>query len=186
MINYQNIANSVDFYTRQGFTYIEVPWLVSRKTSEITKPPHIEDYLVHYDNKEKTLVASGEQGFLYLANKGYLPRGYYQTVSPCFRRDTFDDYHQKCFMKNELIYTHLLPEDDAVILNRLIETALLNFNKLAEGDYSILQTGEQEFDITFKGVEIGSYGIRKCAFLRWAYGTGIAEPRFSRVHNYGK
>jgi len=33
----------------------------------------------------------------------------------------------------------------------------------------------------YNGVELGSYGIRECKFLKWIYGTGCAEPRLSQV-----
>lgn len=37
------------------------------------------------------------------------------------------------------------------------------------------------YDIEYKGVELGSYGIRECSFLKWIYGTGIAENRTSNL-----
>ena len=37
------------------------------------------------------------------------------------------------------------------------------------------------YDITINGEELGSYGIRKCEFLKWIYGTGCAEPRLSTL-----
>ena len=36
-------------------------------------------------------------------------------------------------------------------------------------------------DITADGIELGSYGVRECEFVRWIYGTGLAEPRFSTL-----
>lgn len=36
-------------------------------------------------------------------------------------------------------------------------------------------------DIVFRGIELGSYGIREHKYLKWVYGTGLAEPRFSNV-----
>lgn len=39
------------------------------------------------------------------------------------------------------------------------------------------------YDITYKGIELGSYGMRKCEFLEWVYGTGCAEPRLSYCQN---
>jgi hypothetical protein len=34
-------------------------------------------------------------------------------------------------------------------------------------------------DIELNGIEIGSYGWRQNQDIIWAYGTGLAEPRFS-------
>jgi hypothetical protein len=36
-------------------------------------------------------------------------------------------------------------------------------------------------DLTIDGIEIGSYGIRAYNAITWVYGTGLAEPRFSKV-----
>jgi hypothetical protein len=38
------------------------------------------------------------------------------------------------------------------------------------------------YDIMLDGIEIGSYGHRTCLFCNWIYGTGLAEPRFSRIN----
>jgi hypothetical protein len=41
-------------------------------------------------------------------------------------------------------------------------------------------------DWTLNGVEIGSYGVRQYKNLvKWVYGTGLAEPRFTTAKNYG-
>ena len=50
-----------------------------------------------------------------------------------------------------------------------------------EDECRIIDTSNLSFDITYKDVELGSYGIRKCDFLTWIYGTGLAEPRLTRV-----
>jgi hypothetical protein len=77
------------FYESFGFKRIESPWTVTKDVSDITKPP---------GGKDKVLVASGEQSFLYLYLKGFLPRGRYQTVTPCFREQEYlldqTDYKQ--------------------------------------------------------------------------------------------
>lgn len=38
-------------------------------------------------------------------------------------------------------------------------------------------------DLTIDGIEIGSYGIRTYNTITWIYGTGLAEPRFSKANN---
>lgn len=43
-----------------------------------------------------------------------------------------------------------------------------------------------QYDLMYRDVELGSYGIRKCDFLTWVYGTGVAEPRLTRtLKKYG-
>jgi hypothetical protein len=37
------------------------------------------------------------------------------------------------------------------------------------------------FDLICKGIELGSYGIRKYNNHKWIYATGVAEPRLSQV-----
>ena len=104
MIDYSILAASTDYYTSKGFKRIESPWTVTQAVSEITKPKGAKEFaLVHDDGK--VLVASAEQSFLYLYLKGFLPLGQYQSITPCFRSEPFDQLHTKYFMKNELIET---------------------------------------------------------------------------------
>ncbi len=98
MINYLNIHDSTVFYENLGFKRIESPWTVSKYVSEITRPEEKIDYqMVH---NKKVIVASGEQSFLYLYLKSFLPLGKFQTVTPCFRDELFDETHTKYFIKN--------------------------------------------------------------------------------------
>lgn len=45
---------------------------------------------------------------------------------------------------------------------------------------------ENSFDIIYDDnlnhIELGSYGIRACNFLKWIYGTATAEPRLSYAY----
>lgn len=189
MINYQNLQDAETFYSKKGFQRIEVPWTVTDYVDDITKPSDRVHYqLVH---NKKCLIASGEQGFLYLYLKEYLPLGRFQTTTPCFRDEPYDLFHEKCFMKNELIIT-----DDVskASLDEIIDCAMSFFKtKLDDGDkYNRLEVvpTADGFDINYKSkgkypVELGSYGIRECDFLRWIYGTGCAEPRLSKVMKIG-
>src|SRR5688572_27449810 len=103
MIDFALLNNSLSFYENKGFKRIEAPWTVSEKVDNITKPSDkISFQLKHND---KCLVASGEQSFLYLYLKGFLPKGQFQTITPCYRYESFDFLHTKYFMKNELIKT---------------------------------------------------------------------------------
>jgi len=174
MINYKIIADSIDFYSKFGFKRIEAPWTVSEAVDDITKPSErIHMQLKHND---KCLVASGEQSFLYLYCKDFLPLGKYQTVTPCFRYEQFDGMHMKNFIKNELIITDDVTEKQ---LNIMVGAALEFFSQYV--DCHIEKTDEGYDIISDNGYELGSYGIRSCDYLKWIYGTGVAEPRLSRV-----
>jgi hypothetical protein len=176
VINYQIISDSIKFYERYGFQRIESPWTVTQSAAAITKPDGCDNFTIN--EKNKVLVASGEQSFLYLYMKGYLPKGKFQTVTPCFRNDSFDSLHTKYFIKNELIQT-----DFVTIKNMMdvMDVARLFFQSVLNGKVDIVRINKYSYDINYKGIELGSYGIRKCDFLTWIYGTGVAEPRLSGV-----
>ena len=175
-INYQLLHESTVFYEANGFKRIEVPWTVTKEISAITKPAGKKDFeLVHEDNK--VLVASAEQSFLYLYAKGFLPAGSYQGLSPCFRREPITGFHNKYFLKNELNRTDLTSVTD---LKSLIDTAFAFFKRYCPEEHlKVVPTGKDSYDIEFHGIELGSYGIRECSFVKWLFGTGIAEPRLS-------
>lgn len=181
MINYQNLADSVEFYKNRGYVPIEVPWTVSEYVDNITKPADRIHYQLKHNNK--CLIASGEQGFLYLYLKDYLPLGKFQTITPCFRDEPYDLYHEKCFMKNELIITD---DTSDKMLNKIVDDARAFFAKIIGcpiEELDIVNTSkdfEISLDINFKDVELGSYGIRETEFIKWIYGTGCAEPRLSK------
>ncbi len=178
MIDYSIIHDSIQYYTEKGFQRIESPWTVTSGISDITRPPDKKAFeLQHVDGK--VLVASGEQSFLYLFNKGFLPMGKYQTTTPCFRSDSFDATHTKYFIKNELIDTSDVTFER---LDEIVQIAFGFFSKyVPEKDLEIHGDGLTglAFDINYKGIELGSYGIRTCPFVQWIYATGVAEPRFS-------
>jgi hypothetical protein len=181
MIDYLKIARSIDYYERLGFKRIESPWTVTKAISDITRPPDAKDFeLVHDDNK--VLVASGEQSFLYLYNKGFLPLGQYQTVTPCFRKESFGPFHTKYFIKNELIETENVTQ---ARLEEIVGIASQFFVKFYP-HVDIVETGNYSFDINIAGLEVGSYGIRSCSYLEWIYATGIAEPRLTKAINLVK
>lgn len=177
MINYSLLAHACGYYEDKGYKRIEVPWTVSAQIDDITKPAdRIHMQLKHND---KCLVASGEQSFLYLYAKDYLPKGRYQTVTPCWRYEAYDGMHAKCFMKNELIITDEVNTDT---LKQIIDDAVGFFSQYLEVEIVKTDIG---YDIVSKegGYELGSYGIRHCEYMDWVYGTGCAEPRLSRVLN---
>ena len=173
MINFSLLHKAGEYYEKAGFLRVETPWTVTSAISNITKPPGGTDWSIV--EKNKVLVASGEQSFLYLYNKGFLPKGQFQTTTPCFRDESFDPLHTKYFIKNELIKTDEVNEKS---LLEVIGTAALFFEGIFKG-VDIVKTEELSYDIFYRNIELGSYGIRECSFLKWIYGTGCAEPRTS-------
>lgn len=180
MIDYGRLDRSLQYYESKGYSRIESPWTVTKAISSITKPPNGKDWEIL--GKDKVLVASGEQSFLYLYLKGFLPKGKYQTITPCFREEVFDLTHTKYFIKNELIITD---EVNEVSLQKIIHNCKDFFEKELEQKVEIVIT-DQGYDLEVNGIEIGSYGIRSCEYLEWIYGTGLAEPRFTTIKNINK
>ena len=176
MINYSIIDKSIKYYEEAGFKRIEAPWTVSEQVDNITKPKGIQAFQLKHN--DKCLVASGEQSFLYLYLKNFLPKGQFQTVTPCFRYESFDFLHTKYFIKNELIKTDIVT---IVELDKIVDMCL-NFYRQFIPSAEVIKT-EIGFDIEVNGKELGSYGIRSCEFLDWIYATGCAEPRLSSLIN---
>lgn len=184
MIDYGIISNSISFYESKGFNRVEVPWTVTKGISDITKPKDAKDFqLVHEDGK--VLVASAEQSFLYQYAKGFLPKGRFQAITPCFRKESFDAIHTKYFIKNELIVTDDVSKGR---LDEVVDIASEFFEKQISSDASVrIVETKIGYDIEINGVEVGSYGIRSCDFLTWIYATGVAEPRLSSlIQKYGR
>lgn len=193
MIDYGLLADAIRYYEIKGYKRVESPWLVTKAISDLTKPKGATSYIVQKDNeeKQKVFVASGEQSFLYLINKGFLPPGKYQTITPCMRNDAFDIEHTKYFMKLELIeftcgvFENREQSVRGIIIDAMnffdaqIVNAFPNLDEIHMCD--VTQTATLSWDIKYKGIEIGSYGHRECPFCQWIYGTGLAEPRFSRL-----
>jgi seryl-tRNA synthetase len=184
MINYELLAKAQKFYELNGFKYIETPWYVSKEIKDITRPEIADiknDYILSVN--KKYLVASGEQSFLYLYTKGFLPPGKYCTITPCFRFEEIDIFHKKVFMKCELI-SILDPSVELADVDSLvypvINLAHEFFTSIGlPGVYSSIIEPHIQKDLNFMGVELGSYGYRSYKDIRWIYGTGCAEPRTS-------
>ena len=174
MINYLNLHKSIEYYENQGFQRVEIPWTVSEQVNDITKPDGAINFQLKHNNK--CLVASGEQSFLYLYLKNFLPKGQYQGTSPCYRYESFDFLHTKYFIKNELIKTDIVNESELIKITNIC----LNFYKQFIPNAEIIKTNIG-YDIEINGNELGSYGIRNCEFLDWIYATGCAEPRLSSL-----
>lgn len=181
MIDYKILDDSIKYYTDQGFIRVELPWTVSPYVDDITRPKDKTPFQLNINNKR--LVASGEQSFLYLYLKEYLPHGTYMGITPCYRNESMDYLHMIYFMKNELIKTDVVNEDE---LQKIIKMCFDFFQQYFKKDLEIIKT-DIGFDICIDGNELGSYGIRECDFLKWIYGTGVAEPRLSTlIKKYNK
>ena len=207
MINYKIIQDSIEYYQNCGFQRIESPWTVTDTIANITKPEGASNFSI--TEKNKVLVASGEQSFLYLYNKGFLPKGRFQTVTPCFRDEKFDDYHTKYFIKNELIITDTVDKQSLKMIVNIARDFFREYclrpkkddawvgSDTTPDDVYIMETGTSNkivsevdvsdvylypsYDLMYRGIELGSYGIRRCNYLSWIYGTGVALPRLTRV-----
>ena len=68
-------------------------------------------------------------------------------------------------------------EDD---VESIMLHASIFFNQHCDREVERVKTAEG-YDLQIGGVEVGSYGVRSHRGFKWAYGTGLAEPRFSTV-----
>lgn len=199
MIDYKLLGEAQSYYSKFGYNYIEVPWMVSANCDNITKPAGVKEMKIEYNGKH--IIASGEQGFLYLRMKGYINDGRYQTITPCFRNEAQDNIHQKMFMKCELIEFVPIGMDMDELkakMDDVAKDAYAFFEIHAKDPRKLDYTAFDEIfppvtkslcrnlcqrDIVYKGFEIGSYGIREYNDIAWIYGTGLAEPRFSKINS---
>ncbi len=172
-INWQYLYKAQEYYLDRGYALIEVPWLVDQQAIESTAPAGSHQF----KTAEGSLIASGEQGLFAIRKR--LKPGKYQTITPCFRKEVSGDpLLQQHLMKLELMYVPDGKENSVLPLANMLQEAKFCFEKLKSGLY-MMQDTDQGVDIMHKGVEIGSYGVRKVDGFRWIYGTGLAEPRFS-------
>jgi len=82
-------------------------------------------------------------------------------------------------MKNELIITDDVTESSLLWLI----SCCRDFLQQEIGHKVELIETKDGYDLEYDGIEIGSYGIRSCEYLKWIYGTGIAEPRLTMINN---
>jgi hypothetical protein len=178
VIDYHKIARAIEFYKMLGYEYIEVPWMVSTASIDITKPPNA----TRFDTWRGSLVASGEQSFLEIRDN-LCPGRKYQCATPCFRDEkVVDDLHLPQFFKVELIVP-LWKHDDAEPYFKQIVMDGLKFARHYNSSGNAVTWADTDIgqDILVEGIEIGSYGVREHEGFRWVYGTGIAEPRFTQA-----
>jgi len=173
-INWSRLMSALNFYNADGWKQIDLEWIVDSEISLITKPSLKKSFFL----EEKELVASGEQSFIQLMKDGKLKPGKYCGITPCFRDDQEDYLHSKYFMKVELIDTL---NTDMKSLEEIIDCAKRFLSNYL--DVKVVKLEDYLYDIVEAktGIELGSYGIREHDNLKWVFGTGLAEPRLSKV-----
>lgn len=171
---YRRLYLASEHYKLKGFKYIDVPWIIPPHITNITRPEGATPFTLA---NQTDLVGSSEQSFIYLVSLGQLTHGMYQTITPCFRDDAVDHWHQKYFTKLELFKNDIVNEYE---LDRMILNAQEFFNRYTT--VKSIKTEEGYDLISEAGIELGSYGIREHVLVgKWIYGTGLAEPRLSKV-----
>jgi len=180
-VNFQIISNAISFYTNKGYKNVNTDWMVPIDIVSMTKPDSVdvEKDEIKCPISNKFLVASAEQGFIKQLSDKTLKPGKYQSTTPCFRNNEIEDkYHQLYFIKTELIITDNITQENLEII---IQDAFEFFSTFFDKDLKIIKTedarSEASYDIEYKGIELGSYGIRRINGLEWIYGTGCAEQR---------
>ena len=186
LIDYDVLHKALKYFSKHGFTQIEVPWRVSKEAINVTFNSNES-----FKSDDKFLVGSAEQGFLELQLQGKLTSsGQYMSVSPCFRNETADYYHQQEFIKLELIYfsNFEISKDDVqfVAFRQFVVSFITKKLNIKSSDIIIMQTNDKSSlhseDILINGLEYGSYGVRMFKDFYYIYGTGIALPRFSKIY----
>lgn len=165
-----NLREAARFYRLLGFKEVEVPWMVPERHCIATMPPGSRLANVNSD-PDLSLVGSAEQGLL--AVRFTLKEGIHMAFSPCFRLGDDDGgLHRETFLKIEL------GSSNVADWKRMMDAARTFFANMTDGgDVVDRQVGETQWDLEINGIEVGSYGFRP--ELCWAYGTGLAEPRFT-------
>ncbi len=183
---YARLLKAVEYYERAGYKYIDVPWVASEEAVLMTRPVWVTGDTLKYEAGGKVLcpVASAEQSYLQLRLDNPSIAGKYVTLTPCFRNEpVFDDLHQPCFMKVELINWDSMTHED---LSKMIADARILFEQ--DMDIKGIQNtdpdplGVEAYDLLSGHtlIELGSYGIRQHPKVgRWMYGTGL--NRFSTL-----
>lgn len=176
---WQNLARMGEHYTRLGFQDLPQPWVASHRAIHATLPTGAASTTL---NDGQILVGSAEQAFIDCMLAGRMRPGRWQATTPCFRREpVFDALHHPYFMKLELI--DYMPESAEAALESMVRQVSCALDNLLPIGGVAIQTEKTEigWDLTLRGQEIGSYGIREHAGHQWVYGTGIAEPRFTTL-----
>lgn len=185
VIDYKRLAEAQAFFEGHGFEYIEVPWAVSAEATAITLPANKQAFAL---GDHGFLVGSAEQSFIEMIRNG-VPLDTHCAITPCFRDDKIDRWHQTGFVKLELF--RFLPEGMARPVVQKYMRHMIDIASEWHGRFLRVTTIDtpEGVDIVCadSGVELGSYGVRWLeGFGGWIYGTGHAEPRFGQVRSLQK
>jgi hypothetical protein len=193
------LLDAKEYFVQRGFKFLDAPWAVTREAVMMTRPPWVagEPFGYAAGGVFQYPVASAEQSFIQMQMDaiaaGTRIGGNYCAITPCFRNESvLDDLHHPYFMKLELIVWNGGIRD----LTGMLDIAREWLGREHPGDHpgddlltSVVPNNDpdplsvtQAYDIStvLTGIELGSYGIRMHDKVgRWAYGTGLAEPRYS-------
>lgn len=165
----------------EGATWIDLPWQVPAEFTRATRPLFCHGRDV--ETPHGTLLASGEQAFLWLDAQRRLPATCLVGWTPCFRDEpVLDDWHQYGFIKLEAYRPLDGSADPQVELLAMVDRAQRHFRCWAAQDIVRRPLADGTIDLELNGHEVGSYGIRRHPTLtsrQYVYGTVLAEPRFS-------
>lgn len=180
IIDYKLLAKAIKYFSHKGYTQIETPWRVSEDSINLTFKSSEA-----FKSDDKFLVGSAEQGFLELISNNIIQPSRYMSVSPCFRNEIEDYYHQQEFIKLELI--DIVVNKNIFTLSNMRDCVLkfiIKHLKVKSSMITLVSTGNKgdyDFDILINGIEYGSYGYRNIGEIIYIYGTGIALPRASKI-----
>lgn len=178
LIDWQLLSQANSFYKNYGFIQVETPFAIPNYYHSFTKPHNNQSFVLDKDmfsNEPHELVGSAEQGFIYLLLNDLISNNKLQSITPCFRFDDYDQFHQPWFLKLELF--HLSENIDDLF--DLISLSKKFFETHTLSPVNIINTGENMYYLEINNIEIGSYGFRHINNLTFIYGTGLALPRFS-------
>ena len=184
MIDYKLLYKAVRYFSKKGFTQVEVPWRVSKEAICATF-----DSKLSFKSEDKFLIGSAEQGIIELVQQEKINNSQIMSISPCFRNEKEDYFHQQEFMKLELMYLsnfEIVKEDIAFkVFRQTVLDFLTKELRINSSDIVIKETVDDvsnySEDILINGIEYGSYGIRTIKEKHYIYGTGIALPRASKI-----
>lgn len=178
-IDYRLIGNAIDYYEQLGYKYVHLPWSVPIAYIEATLPANSNP--VTMLDGEHPLIGSAEQAFLQYADT-HKAKGKFMSVTPCFRSEAaYNIYTAPYFVKLELFCNnHDVPDYEPLICDA---------NAFMGSRIKVIRIGtsynSDDLVAADTHLELGSYGIRSfpaghtfCG-ESYAYGTGLAEPRFS-------
>lgn len=170
------LGMAMDHYAARGFAPVNAPWTCSWETTMATCPNRDGVFAISPD---ETLVGSSEQSLLEMQVGGLLPPGKRVACTPCFRNETqLDELHLRFFTKVELHANDGATGDD------LLDEAMAFFRSVlepSETKHLRVVPSDCGRDIELGRIEIGSYGERSRMGQSWAFGTGVAVPRFSQA-----